>query len=217
MSPDNEKIRVAVIDDHAMVREALAAVLEDDDGIEIVAQGGGGFEALDIVEQRTPDVLVLDYNLPDKSALDVLDELKRRRAKVPVLVLTVHENVHYAVRAFESGARGFVIKASAVDELLGAIRTVHAGELYVTPKLSSGVLDQLRQTKKERTGLGALSTREFELLRLLGSGLGLKEAAVRLKIGISTASTYRARILQKLRLESTADLIRFALEHGLVD
>lgn len=209
-------IRVVLIDDHAMVRQALSSVLQDDTTVEIVAQGGDSQAAVELVRSTNPDVLVLDYNIPGGGALHVLQTLERLELKVAVLVLTVHESSHYAVRVLEAGAQGFLVKSSAVEELLGAIRAVHSGEIYITPKLSRVVLDQLRKPRRDRVGVAALSTRELEILRILASGKGIKEAAGKLKVSVSTASTYRARLMKKLNLESTSDLIRFALENNLV-
>lgn len=221
MSP-TASIRVALVDDHAMVRQALAAVLADgpseqpsEQPLEVVGQGEDTLAAAEFVRDGACDVLVLDYNLPGGGALSVIEEVARRKLPVKVLILTVHESAHYAVRVLEAGAAGYMVKSGAVDELYGAIRAVHAGEIYVSPKLSSTVLDHLRRPKRERTGVAALSDREFELLRLLARGTGLKEAAGILSVSVSAASTYRARILKKLELSNTGELIRFALENDL--
>ena len=122
-----------------------------------------------------------------------------------------------AVGSLEAGAAGFLVKASAVEELLEAIERVRSGDIYVTPSISQRVLDHLRRPRTEREGVSALSNREFEVLRTLATGMGIKEAARTLKISVSTASTYRARLMKKLGLESTAELIRFALENRLIE
>jgi len=210
-------ITVALVDDHAMVRQALSSVLSDDETIEIVAHGGSRADALRIVAESTPRVLVLDYHLPDGTALEVLEALDRRGLETKALVLTVHGSSQYAVRALEAGAQGFLVKSSALDELREAIHRLDDDGIYITPSLSTAVLDELRRPKTRRVGLAALSTREFELLRLLGSGVGVKEAAARLNVTVSTASTYRARIMKKLNFSTIHELIRFALEQGLVE
>jgi DNA-binding NarL/FixJ family response regulator len=135
---------------------------------------------------------------------------------IKILVLTVHENIHYAVRVLETGAHGYLIKSAAVDELVEAIENVHEGRIYMSQKISSEVLQHLRRPKRERVGLESLSQREFAFLRLLGSGKSLQESAKNMKISTSTASTYRSRIMGKLNLASTADLIRYAIEHDVV-
>jgi DNA-binding NarL/FixJ family response regulator len=127
----------------------------------------------------------------------------------------VHENVHYAVKALEAGAHGYLIKSAAIDELVKAIAAVRRGEVYISPQVSHEVIRNLCRPKRQRSGLEALSQREFDVLRILGSGKTLQECARRMQISTSTASTYRARIMEKLGLDSTAELIRFSLENGL--
>jgi DNA-binding NarL/FixJ family response regulator len=209
-------IRVVLADDHAMVREALAQILEESGCIRVVGQAADGAEAVDLATQARPQVMVLDYSMPRLNTPAAITALLRRWPELKVLVLTVHENIHYAVQVLESGAHGYVVKSAAVAELVEAIRAVSAGEIYVSPRVSQGVLLHLRRRKGDRVGLEALSQREFELLRLLGAGVSLKEAARQLHISTSSASTYRARLLEKLNLHSTAEVIRFALENDIV-
>jgi DNA-binding NarL/FixJ family response regulator len=171
---------------------------------------------VDAALKAKPDVLVLDYTMPGLAAHEVLSSLGQLLPDLKVLVLTVHENIHYCVQALECGAQGYVVKSAAVGELVDAIKAVSAGEVYISPKVSQKVIQHLRRPKKERVGLESLSQREFELLRLLGAGMSLKECADRLAISTSSASTYRARLLEKLNLHSTAEVIRFALEHDIV-
>jgi DNA-binding NarL/FixJ family response regulator len=209
-------IRVVLADDHAMVREALAQILEESGCIRVVGQAADGLGAVDAATKNQPDVLVLDYSMPELSAPEVLSTLQRLLPDLKVLVLTVHENIHYCVKALECGAHGYVVKSAAVGELVDAIKAVSAGEVYISPKVSQKVIQQLRRPKKERVGLEALSQREFELLRVLGAGMSLKECAERLNISTSSASTYRARLMEKLNLRTTAEVIRFALENEIV-
>lgn len=208
-------IRVVLADDHAMVREALARILDEEPGIEVVAQARDGADVQDAVLRSAPDVLVLDYSMPHHDPPRAIEELLARRADLGVLVLTVHENVHYALRVLESGALGYLIKSAASEELIEAIRAVRAGRFYLSSSISHEVLDRLRRPKGKRTGLDSLSPREFTLLRMLGAGKTLQQCAAEMKVGVSTASTYRARIMEKLALDSTAELIRYSLEHDL--
>ena len=213
---DAQRIAVVLADDHAMVRQSLASVLEDSGRIRVVGQASDGMEVVEVAKTKKPDFVVLDYSMPKMDAPRVIELLLRDKPTIKVLVLTVHENIHYAVKALESGAHGYLIKSAAVEELVQAIETIHAGQLYVSPKVSQEVLLQLRRPKKTRTGLEALSQREFDLLRLLGSGNSLQQCAAQMKVSTSTASTYRARVMEKLNLTGTADLIRFALENNVV-
>jgi len=212
----NSPIRVVLADDHEMVREALARILEESGRITIVAQASDGAQTLDAVRTLQPEVLVLDYSMPTQDAPQLIERLLRQAPDLRILVLTVHENIHYAVRVLESGAHGYIIKSAAVDELVAGIDTVRQGQIYISPRVSQEVLHHLRRPKRERVGLESLSQREFDFLRLLGAGKTLQQCAKQMKISTSTASTYRSRIMDKLNLGSTAELIRFALEQGVV-
>lgn len=207
------EIRVVLADDHNMVREALARILEESGGIRVEAQLSEAPAIFEAVRRTDPDVVVIDYSMPGTNAPRVIRQLLDTRPDQKILVLTVHENIHYAVRTLESGAHGYLVKSAAVDELVEAIRTVHAGSIYLSKEIAQDVLLHLRSPRRERVGLEALSKREFDFLRILGSGKTLQECAKEMKISTSTASTYRARILEKLSLKSTAELIRFAIEH----
>ena len=205
---------VVLVDDHAMIREALSQLLEEE-GLRVLGQAGERHEAARIIAATKPEVVVLDYSFPGGGALPLIQSLRVDGSEPRILVLTVHESVHYALRVLGAGADGYLIKSSAVSELVAGIRAVFAGELYVTPKLVGSVLRHLRDGQGDRTGLESLSPREFELLRLLAAGRRLKDAAGILSISTSTASTYRTRLMDKLKVTSTAELIRFALEHDI--
>lgn len=210
------RVRVVLADDHEMAREALSRILNDSGDVNVVGQASDGLEVLRTVETTDPECVVLDYSMPNLDAPEVIESLLRRETSVKILVLTVHENIHYAIRVLESGAHGYLIKSAAVDELVNAIKVVHGGGIYISPKVSDEVLQHLRRPKRERVGLEALSQREFDLLRILGAGKTLQQCAEQMKVSTSTASTYRARVMEKLNLESTAELIRFALDNDVV-
>lgn len=209
-------ISVVLADDHAMVRESLARVLEDSGSITVKGQASDGLQLLDVVRKERPTCVVLDYSMPNLDAPHAIEILVSEHKQLKILVLTVHENVHYAVRALEAGAHGYMIKSAAVDELVEAIDTVSRGDVYISPKVSQDVWDQLRRPKRDRLGLESLSQREFDALRILGAGAGLQECAQQMNVSTSTVSTYRSRILEKLNLSSTAELIRFAIENRVV-
>ena len=209
-------ISVVLADDHAMVRESLARVLQDSGAVIVKGQACDGLDLLRVVDAESPDCVVLDYSMPNLDAPHAIERLVAKHPQLKILVLTVHENVHYAVRVLEAGAHGYMIKSAAVDELVDAIGTVSQGGIYISPKVSPEVLAQLRRPKRERLGLEALSQREFDVLRILGTGVSLQECAKQMKVSTSTVSTYRSRILEKLNLASTAELIRFAIENHVV-
>lgn len=210
-------IRVVLADDHTMVREALTRILNDSGQITVVAQAHDAAQVLAAVSESNPQVAVLDYSMPGRDAPQIVDQLLHLRPDLRILVLTVHENIHYAVRVLEAGAHGYVIKSAAAEQLVEAIKTVYRGRVYLSPGVSQQVLEHMRQPKRRRLGLEALSQREFDLLRILASGKSLQDCAKEMNISTSTASTYRARILEKLNLQNTAELIRFALEHNIVN
>lgn len=209
-------ISVILADDHAMVRESLARVLDSCGEISVVGQVGDGIELLQLVRQVKPECLVMDYSMPHHDPTEVIRKLLGDSKALKILVLTVHENVHYAVRTLEAGAHGYLIKSAAVDELVDAIRTIKDGNVYISKKISPEVWAQLRRPKGKRDGLDALSQREFDVLRIIGGGASLQECAQQLSISVSTVSTYRGRILEKLSLASTSDLVRFAIESKIV-
>ena len=208
-------IRVLLADDHAMVRDSLARVLNTESDIEVVGQASDGAELISLAGQLQPDCIVMDYSMPNHNPLEVLKAFADEPKPPKTIVLTVHENVHYAVRVIEAGANGYVIKAAAVEELLSAIKSVCSGNIYLSMEIAEAVWKQLRRPKSDRTGLSTLSTRETEVLRLLVQGKTLQESAKTVGVKVSTISTYRSRILEKLNLESTTDLVRFAIKNGL--
>ena len=209
------RISVVLADDHTMVRESLARVLEDSGRVVVKGQASDGHELVEIVERERPDFVVLDYSMPELDGPRAIETLLKQHKRLKLLVLTVHENAHYAVRAFEAGAHGYMIKSAAVDELVAAIDSVWRGDIYISPKVSQEVWAMMRRPKKERQGMDALSSREFDALRILGGGLSLQDCAVEMNVSVSTVSTYRARILEKLNLANTAELIRYAVENGI--
>lgn len=209
-------IKVILADDHTMVRQALSQVLEEsNDRIRVVGQARDGIEALQLVEAVRPDVLLLDYSMPELDGPEVVRALRKRRDPVRLLVLTVHEQIHYAVTILELGANGFIIKSAAVEELVTAIHCVCDGGVYVSPKLAGEVHTQLERTRGNRSGLNALSPREFDVLSKIANGMSVSECAIQLNISKPTAATYRTRLMAKLGLASTTEIIRFGIEHGI--
>lgn len=209
--------RIVLADDHVMVRESLSRVLEASGEVQVVGQAGSGDELRHVVSQTKPECVVMDYSMPDHEPVQIIPDLLASFPKLKILLLTVHENVHYAVRTLEAGAHGYLIKSAAVEELVNAINSIAGGNVYVSKKIAATVWAQLRRPKTKREGLEGLSQREFEVLGLLGGGASLQQCADRLDVSVSTVSTYRGRLLQKLNLASTSELLRFAIEHDLAD
>jgi len=208
-------IRALVADDHAVVRRGLKDLLAESGDIVVEGEAGNGRELLERVQERTWDVVVLDINLPDRSGLDLLVDLKRLRPDMPVLILTICAEEQFAVRALRAGASGYVTKESAPEELVQAVRKVVAKGRYVSPGVAerlahwvdSGAEKQLHET---------LSTREFQIFRLLASGRSVSAAAEEVCLSVKTVSTYRTRILEKMNLKTNADLTLYAVRNHLI-
>jgi len=212
---DMDDIRVILVEDHAMVRQSLAQALDQMPGLRVVAQAGDGHEALRLMRDPGADVLIVDYALPELDGPALTRRLLAEQPDAAIVVLTMHDNAHYALKSREAGARGFCVKSASLDELAAAVRSVHEGGEYVPPHLAERVGQQLRQSRRAAIGVDSLSQREFELLRLLGRGLSLHESAKAMDISESTASTYRMRLMAKLDLQGTPQIIRYAVQNGI--
>lgn len=209
-------MRVLLVDDHPMVRAGVRSLLEDElPGVE-VAEAGNGPEALERVRTADWDVVVLDLSLPGRSGLEVLKELRALRPRLPVLVMTMYAEDQYALRALRAGASGYLTKGSEPSVLLQALRKVGAGGRYVSPALAEHLA--VRLASEQGVPLHeTLSDRELQVLRMLALGKSVKDIGVELGLSEKTISTYRTRILEKLSLATTADLIRYAIRANLVD
>lgn len=207
-------IHVLVADDHPIMREGVRRLLADTTDIRVTAEATRGDEVLAALDATPVDVVVLDVAMPGKGFLEVLRTLRERHPAVRVIVLSGHGEAEYAVRALKTGASGYVTKERSPDELIAAIRKAHGGGTYVSASLA----EQLAREVSDPTaalGPGQLSEREHEVLRLMGAGKSAKEIAARLNLSPKTVSTYRTRMLDKLGLKTTAELIRYAVRHGL--
>ncbi len=207
-------IRVFIADDHSMVREGFRRIIDGHSDMEIVAEASDGTELLGSLESVRVDVLVLDISMPGPGFLETMEVVNGQHPRLPILVVSMHSEEHWATRAFQSGAAGYLTKAHSAEELAEAIRRVHQGGRYVTPSLAERLASRLGPGAG-MSGHETLSRREYEVLCLLGSGKMLKGVAHQLGLSPKTVSTYRTRILEKLQLRSTADLIRYVIENDL--
>jgi two-component system invasion response regulator UvrY len=208
--------RVLLVEDHQVVREGLKSIFREQVMPTEFDEASTGDEALKLAGNREWDIAVVDISLGDKSGLDVVRAIKQIRPRLPVLVLSMHSEEQYARRAYKAGAAGYVTKDSSRAELAGAIAKVIAGGRYVSPTFAERlVLDLDRDA--DHPPHQALSDREFEVMRLIGSAKTVGEIAEILSLSDKTVSTYRARMLEKLHLTTTAELIRYIVEHKLVD
>ena len=210
-------IRVLLADDHSIVREGLRKVLEDSNEIEVIAEAADGENALDEAISKKPDVAVVDISMPGMDGLEVVTRLKAFCSEVPVLILTMHDEEQYVIRAIEAGAMGYVTKQSAPEQLVAAVKKIHSGGRYLTEKASEALALKIIRGNKSPSLTESLSMRELQVLRKLALGSTNKEIANTYNISVKTVDTYRSRILKKLSLRNNAELSRFAIQNKLVE
>ena len=209
-------IRILVADDHELIREGVKKVLARENDLKIVAEASNAAEVLEQLSQIHVDVVLLDINMPGRSGLEVIADIREYHPRVRTLVLSMLPEETIAVRALKLGASGYFSKEGFNEDLLNAIRKVAAGGRYVTPKFADQLAESLGPDA--HTSLhGGLSEREFEVLCLIARGKKVSEIAGELSLGIPTVSTYRTRILEKMKMKTNADLIRYAIQNKLVD
>lgn len=208
-------MRVLIADDHAIVRRGLKETIRETFPKAIFGEASTAQEALERVRQQDWDIVILDISMPGRSGLDILADLKRLRAKLPVLFLSMHPEEQYARRSLKAGAAGYLTKESIPDELKTAVRRVSAGGRYVSASLAERLAFDLREGG-DLPVHELLSDREFQVLRMIAEGKTIKNIADDLSLSVKTVSTYRARILEKTGLKTTAELIRYALQAQLV-
>ena len=208
--------RVLIVDDHAVVRSGLKLVLEADAGIEPVGEAGSARDAVFEARSLKPDVILLDVVMPDQSGLEIIPQLLHENPETKVLVLSMQDDPRYVREAFDAGASGYVLKEAADSEVVAAVREVAGGGRYVDPELGARLV-AAESAERRRAEEDPLSEREGEVLRLLALGHTNQEIAKQLYISVRTAETHRAHIMQKLRLSSRAELVRYALDRGLLE
>ncbi len=207
-------ITVLIIDDHPVVRHGLRQILEDDQRIGLVDEAGSGGELLEKLAGQKYDVILLDISLPGRSGLDLLPQIKKIHPETAVLILSVHSEEVYAIQAMKAGASGYITKSTAPGELLSAIHKVASGERYISEALADKLAEDFI-SPSDKTLIELLSQRELEVLNLFASGKTVSQIADELSLSPKTISTYRTRLLEKLKLSTTADLIRFSILEGM--
>ena len=202
--------RILIADDHKIVRDGLKRILAAAGDLQVAGEASSGDQALALVRANDYDVAMLDMSMPGLSGIDLIKRLKLEKPGLKLLVLSMHGEHQYAARALKAGASGYLTKDSAAEQLVGALRKIAAGGVHISEAAAASLVGG------ESRLHGALSDREFEVLRLLAAGLGPTEIGERLHLSVKTVSTHKARILEKLGLDSTADLVRYAMEHKLL-
>jgi len=209
-------IRILVADDHAIVREGLKQILADVGDMTVCDEAASGAETLAKIRKREYDVVLLDISMPGRSGLEILKDIKTEHPKQPVLILSMHAEEQYAVRALRAGASGYLTKASAPDELIGAIRKVSYGRKYVSASLAEKLAFALDIDTKNPPH-ETLSDREYQVMLMIASGKSVKEIAAELCLSVKTISTYRARVMEKMKMKKNAELTLYAVRNRLMD
>lgn len=211
-----DKINVLIADDHAIVRQGLKQILSETEDMLVTGEADDGAEALNLARQQPWDVFLLDVSMPNRNGIDTLKQLKKEFPRLPVLILSMHPEEQYAVRALKAGASGYLTKQSAPEQLVNAIRQVASGKKYLSPAVAQQLADAISEDT-EKSPHERITDREYQVLKLIAAGKTLTQIAETLNLGVATVSTYRARLLEKMGLRSTAELIRYGLEHGLAE
>jgi two-component system invasion response regulator UvrY len=209
-------IKITIVDDHSIVRSGLVKILKEESDMMILAETSGYAELFASLKVAKPDIILLDISIPGKNGLEILKEVKQYYQSVKVLMLSMHPEDRFAVRAIKAGASGYVTKESASEELVRAIRQVYNGGKFITPSLTEKLVNyfEILGNKPEHE---KLSDRELQIMNMIASGKKVKEIADELSLSPATIATYRARVLEKMNLKSNVELANYALRHNLVD
>lgn len=210
-------IRVLLADDHSIVRAGLRRIIEESSDIEVVAEASDGREAIELFKKFLPDVGIIDISMPTIDGLEVVARLHADHPEKPLLILTMHEEEQYVIRAIEAGAMGYITKKSAPEQLVEAIRKVHTGSRYITEAVAEVLAFKVARGGRGKSLLDSLSNREMQVLRRLAQGYTNREIAEAYRISIKTVDTYRFRLLKKLNLRNNAELSRFAIQNKIID
>jgi DNA-binding NarL/FixJ family response regulator len=209
-------IRILIADDHTLMRDGLKQILATAGDMIVAGEASDGFQTLDSVRSGELDLLLLDMSMPGRSGVELIKQIKAVKPRLPILVLSMHKESEYAVRTIRAGAAGYLCKDSASQQLLKAIREVASGGRFISPEVAADLAFGLI-LRDDRPLHALLSDREFLIFSKLAAGAAIGDIAQELNLSAKTVSTYKTRLLQKMRMSSVADLIRYALEHGLLD
>lgn len=210
-------IKVLIADDHAILRRGLRQIIAETSDLAVIGEAGNSAETLRFVREQACDVVLLDISMPDRNGVETLKLILKERPKLPVLMLSMHPENQYAVRALRSGASGYLNKQSAPMQLVSAIREVAKGRKYLTPEVAEELANNLVHGEQEIPDHRTLSNREYQTMRLIADGKTPTEIANLLSLSVKTISVYRARILEKLGLRTNAEIMHYAIRHHLVD
>jgi two-component system, NarL family, invasion response regulator UvrY len=209
-------IKILIADDHTMFREGLKHILAEYPDLVVTDEANNGQEVLDKIWKNNYDMVLLDITMPGMTGLEALKQLKNDKPKLPVLILSMHPEEQYAVRVLRAGASGYLTKESAPDELITAIRKISQGRKYITPSLAERLASEF-EADSERPLHDILSDREYQVLRMIAEGKTVKYIAKELSLSIKTVSTYRTRIMEKMKMKTNAEVMHYVIKHQLLD
>lgn len=212
-------IRILLADDHTVIRKGLRALLERQGEFEVVGEASDGREAVDAAEAGTPDVAVIDIAMPNLNGIEATRRIREKRPETAVVILSMHADESYVLRALKAGARGYLLKDSPEEDLIHAIHAVHQGKAFFSPEISRMLAEDYMRQMKQRgvdDSYELLTPREREILQMLGEGNSNKEVATRLNLSLHTVETHRGNVLEKLNLHSTAEMILYGVRKGII-
>ena len=218
MTSSTSPIRVVLVDDHALVRQGFRRIIEDDPELEVVGEAGNGLDAVALVKKTDPDVVVMDMAMPEMNGLHATLELVKQRPGTKVLILSMYSDEQYVRNALDAGAKGYILKNAIENDLTRAVKSVAAGEQYLSPELSGVLIRAIRSGTFDKAAdpYDRLTQREKQVLQLIASGKSNKEIAVLLDLSVNTVAVHRANLMSALGVHKTAELVLFAVRKGLV-
>ncbi len=208
------KLRIVVADDHTLMRSGLVSLLKAMNDVEVVGEAGDGREALHLVKELQPDIVVMDISMPELNGLDAAERVKQHAEKTKVIILSMHANEEYVAQALKAGASGYLLKDAAINELQMAVKAVAQGQFFLSPSISRQVVDSYLHGGP--TGLDLLSPRQREILQLIAEGKSTREIAETLHLSVKTIESHRVQLMDRLDIHDVAGLIRYALRKGLI-
>ena len=212
-----DRVRILIADDHPIVREGLATVLSQEEGLEVVGQAANGAEAVSQSTKLQPDIVLMDMQMPVMDGVEAIQKIKGTSPDIKIIVLTTYESDDYIFRGIEAGARAYLLKDSPPEDLVHAIRAIHRGESVIEPRVATKLLDRLNQLSQSATHESALSPRELEVLQLMATGAVNKEIAAQLFIGESTVKTHVIHLFNKLSVKHRTEAVAEAVRRGIIN
>ncbi|MCL4551027.1 MAG: response regulator transcription factor [Bacteroidetes bacterium] len=209
-------MKIVIVDDHELVREGLKKVLLKESGIQLAGEASNALELFKLLEETEVDLVVLDITMPGRSGLDIISEIKNLNDKIRILILSMHPEERFALRALKAGASGYLSKEAAARELVSAIRKIMSGGKYISAALADHLVSNLDK-EPGKLPHETLSNREFEIFRLIAKGKSVGQIAEELILSVNTVTSYRSRMMEKMNFSSNAEIVRYAIEHNLIE